>query len=160
MTELLPTWKIFTVLAKKSLGILSQRLEHTLLDKYYYALSVINRHNGNITQQALAKELDTDKVTIVRIVDHFAKKGLVKRNTNKQDRREHILVLTPKALKIIPEIEDAFLELENKFFKGIDNKRKNDFLECLKTIEDNIADLPTNKINFTLKVEKSNKLKK
>ncbi|HEX8548757.1 MAG TPA: MarR family transcriptional regulator [Cytophagaceae bacterium] len=160
MIEAFPTWKIFTELAKKSLGIISQRLEHTVLDKYYFALTLIHKNNGSITQQKLAEMLNTDKVTIVRVIDHFSKKGLVKRSTNKEDRREHLLFLTTKALKIIPEIEDTFVQLEKEFFKGIDSKKQKEFLECLNIIEKNISDIPTNKINLTLKVQTPKTLKK
>jgi DNA-binding MarR family transcriptional regulator len=153
-----PLGRIFTVLAKTYLGVIAEKLEHTNIDRFFLALIFIDEEKGNITQQRLSETLRTDKVTIVRVIDYLSKKGLVKRQVNKDDRREHLLVLTPKAEKILPDIKKAYKETENEALKGINGKDREDFKECLAKVMNNLSVLPSKKV--TIKFNKTNRLAK
>ena len=57
-------------------------------------------------QTALAEILDIRPITLARLLDRLEAAGFVERMPNPNDRRAHILALTPKALPIIESIHD------------------------------------------------------
>jgi len=73
---------------------------------------------------------------------------LVKRQVNKDDRREHLLILTSKAEKIIPDLIISYIEIEKEALKGLSRKRVEDFHDCLFIVQNNLSKLPSQKINI------------
>jgi len=102
-----PLGKVFTELAKAYAGSFVDRLRHLPINRYFYALVVIDQHSGNLSQTDLASELYVDKASLVRMLDYLEAEDCIVRKPNPRDRRAHILELTPKALAMIPEIADA-----------------------------------------------------
>jgi DNA-binding MarR family transcriptional regulator len=92
-----PLGRMLSVLGKGYLHLLRARLKHLDIDRNYYALVLIAIQDGDITQQELAIKLDTDKVSIVRVVDYLSEKGYINRTRKADDRRKHSLKLTDKA---------------------------------------------------------------
>jgi len=147
----IPTGKLLTELAKNYFGVLTEKLEKkTGINRYFYALLVIKEGQGVLTQQMLTDLLNTDKVTMVRIVDYLSKKGMVKRQSNDKDRRAYQLVLTVKGEKIIPEIKQAYREMEEILFDGISEKKKKEFNECINSMQANLHKLPSKKLNLKI----------
>jgi DNA-binding MarR family transcriptional regulator len=147
----IPIGKLLTELAKNYFGVLSEKLEKkTGINRYYYALLVIKQGEGVLTQQMLTDLLSTDKVTMVRVVDYLSKKGLVKRQSNDKDRRAYQLVLTTKGEKIIPEIKQAYIEMEEILFDGITEKKKKEFNDCIAMMQANLNQLPSKKLNLKI----------
>jgi len=71
---------------------------------------------GPLTQQALSQAQDIDRTSMVYILDDLEKRGLLIRTLNTQDRRSHLLYLTPRGnktlargRKIASKIQDDFL---------------------------------------------------
>jgi len=155
----LPMGKIFTDAAKAFFGVLAERLEHTGIDRFFYTLVIIHEGKGTLTQQKLSDIIKADKVTTVRVIDYLSKKGLVKREVNKKDRREHLLILTPKALRVIPEICETFKSIEKEIFAGISAGKKAEFDDCLNTIMGNLSKLSAEKMNVKVKFNKIKRTK-
>jgi len=126
-----PLGRMLTGLGKGYLHLLRTKLRHLDIDRNYYALVVIESQDGSITQQELALILDTDKVSIVRIIDYLSGKGYVQRIQKKEDRRKHSLVLTDKAKLALPEIKQSFTEINKIVLNGLDRTQ---VLELTKTI--------------------------
>lgn len=149
-----PIGKVFMDVAKVYFGVLAERLEHTGIDRYFYTLMVINEGKGKLTQQKLSDMLKMDKVTTVRVIDYLSKKELVKREVNENDRREHLLMLTKKGQKIMPEICDAIKDMENELFEGISDNKRADFSESMHLIIGNLSRLPSKKMKVKVKFDK------
>jgi MarR family transcriptional regulator, transcriptional regulator for hemolysin len=105
-----PLGKIFSELAKAYASAFTERLTHLPIKRYYYALVVIEAYEGNLNQTLLADELYIDKASVVRMLDYLESEDCIVRKQNPQDRRAHILELTPKARGIIPAIKAALHE--------------------------------------------------
>jgi DNA-binding MarR family transcriptional regulator len=75
-----------------------------------HALGDLHAH-GPITQQQLADALRLQKSTISRLVDRLTEGGLVERTPNPQDRRSHLIGLTPTGTRRARRLEDARREL-------------------------------------------------
>ena len=119
---------------------LQNDLNHLDIDRSFYPLLLIEAGNG-ITQQELSDKLLCDKVQVVRIIDYLSSNGYVERIPNKTDKRKYELVITEKAVKVIPEIKKALHEVSLVSLKGLSEHQKNELYSMLVTIESNLFNL-------------------
>ena len=134
-----PLGRMFSFLGKSYLHLLRNKLQHLDIDRNFFALILIESSEGEINQQQLALLLDTDKVSIVRIVDYLSEKGFVKRVRTSDDRRKHNLVLTEKAKAELPEIKKCINELNQLVFSGLSETQQTDLLASLANIKNSIT---------------------
>lgn len=134
-----PLGRMFSFLGKSYLHLLRNKLQHLDIDRNFFALILIESSEGEINQQQLALLLDTDKVSIVRIVDYLSEKGFVKRVRTSDDRRKHNLVLTEKAKVALPEIKKCISELNQLVFSGLSESQQTDLLASLANIKNSIT---------------------
>lgn len=134
-----PLGRMFSFLGKSYLHLLRNKLQHLDIDRNFFALILIESSEGEINQQQLALLLDTDKVSIVRIVDYLSEKGFVKRVRTSDDRRKHNLVLTEKAKAALPEIKKCISELNQLVFSGLSETQQTDLLASLANIKNSIT---------------------
>jgi len=138
MLQLPPLGKVLSLTGKGFLNLLNEKLNYLDIDRDYYALILIELGEGNLTQKELAHQLETDKVSIVRIVDYLTVKGYVKRIKNSGDRRKYSLTLTEKAKEKIPGIKESMMEVIAIAFTGITESQQAEFISILGIIKDNI----------------------
>jgi DNA-binding MarR family transcriptional regulator len=76
--------------------------------------------DGPLSQQALGEKHNTDRTTIVELIDLLEKRDLVQRIVNPKDRRSYLIYLTPKgkrvltkALKLTSKQQENFLAALN-----------------------------------------------
>lgn len=105
-----PLGKVFGNLAKAYADAYSERLKGLPIDRYFYALVIIDTYAGELSQTTLADELMIDKATVVRMLDYLEENGCILRKPHPNDRRAHLLQLTPKARKMIPEIKKGIAD--------------------------------------------------
>jgi len=133
-----PIGRRLSAIAKDFLCLLHVKLKHIDLDRNYYALLLIEKANSNMTQQELAALLDSDKVSIVRIIDYLTEKGYVTRVTHELDRRKYCLTLTPKAKDEIHNIQTMLAEAQEQAFKGLTDVQISEFYNTLSVIQLNL----------------------
>lgn len=125
-------------LGRICLNILSKRIKHLDINRYYYPLTLIYINNGKLSQKALGEMLDKDKSAIVNIIDSLSEKGYVKRVVNPDDRREHFISVTEKAEKDIPHIIAAFEEMNKDLTKDISAEEMEIFYNVLYKMKINM----------------------
>lgn len=133
-----PLGRIFTSIGKSYLHLLRKKLIHLDIDRYYYALLLIESGSGEITQQELSELLDSDKVSVVRIINYFTEKGYVIRKKLEGDQRKHCLLLTQKAMNVVPEIKEAIEQLNKIALNIMDVNQIQEFNGVLEKIKSNI----------------------
>lgn len=131
----MPLWLQLNKVSKRYMDALAARLGHLGIRRHYFLLVAIGEGKGNLTQQQLADLLETDKVLMVSILDNLTKAGMVRRTTNKADRRKHLIVLTPKAQRALPEIKKVIAELNHRALKGLPAGMSTRFTEALAEIK-------------------------
>jgi MarR family transcriptional regulator for hemolysin len=139
-----PFGRILSRLGKSYLQQLNTRLNYLDIDRDYYALILIERGVNSITQNTLAQQLETDKVSIVRIIDYLSSRGYVERVRSSTDKRKYCLTLTEKARKALPGIKKTMDDLNALAFEGISETQKSAFYLSLATINNNLQ-----KVNIT-----------
>jgi MarR family transcriptional regulator for hemolysin len=126
-----PLGRIFGFLTKQYIGQLALRMKGTPIERYYYALYIIAKNSGKISQQELADQVLTDKVSLVRILDVLTEDGWIERTKNPADRRQHLLSITDKAEPWIQEIEDGLRETNDYFFEFLPEEKREEFRSML-----------------------------
>jgi MarR family transcriptional regulator, transcriptional regulator for hemolysin len=135
-----PLGRSLSVIGRSYLHVLNKKLKHLDIERNYYALLLIEKAEGKITQQELAWLLDIDKVSMLRSIDYLSEKGYVDRIKNMDDRRKYSLVLTKKARKAIPEITKSFNDINEIALKGIKQSQINQFYTLIDIIKKNLTD--------------------
>lgn len=128
------------LVAKQYIGAMAQKLDKIGF-KYHFVLSLIASQK-NFTQQCLANCLYMDKAAVVRIIDYLTKEGLVKRETSPTDKRAYIIKPTAKAIKILPQITNTFLELNTILLNGFSPREQKQFILMINKMHKNISSLP------------------
>lgn len=153
-----PLAKHLTVITKKYVGVINDKLHHLEIDRSFYPLVLIAEGNGCMTQQMLADKLDIDKVSVVRMIDYLSENECVVRKKNPHDRREHLLKLTSKGEKLVPSIHQAFYEANCEVLQGLGVEEIHTFLKCIDHIQHNLANVSA--MNVTLKFNNTTKKRK
>jgi len=130
----------FIAVSKKYLSALSKMVAQLSIDRYHYVLILLDSHDENLTQKALAEILNIDKSYMATILDYLEEKGFVIREKNPNDRREQLIKLTKLAQVSIPVIKEAIKKLNERAFHNICQSNKQLFNEVLSTIQENLID--------------------
>ena len=112
--------------------LLTDRLSHLGLDRWYFALVVISEAEGPISQQELADALQQDKVTMTRAIDYLCERGFVMRDVCPNDRRKHHIKLLPKAEAAVIEIKAAYTAINRIALKGHTATERKQLMEQLR----------------------------
>lgn len=146
-----PLGRFMGALTKQYFGALSKSMEHLGIDRHFYPLIVIDKTAGKCTQQYLSCMLEVDKVSMVRVMDYLMERGMVTREVNNDDRREHLIKLTSKAKKIMPEVYEGINKMNSLALKGLNKNEQELFYTAMKKIAKNIENLPVNEVDIQLK---------
>lgn len=122
-------------------NVLANEVGHLNLSRYHYALSVINYYDGQLTQNALGKMLDKDKSMVVNIINTLAERGFVFRDVNPADRRQHLLRVTDKGKKAVPEIVQAIRAVNARITADISVTEMGVFENVLSKMQQNLSKL-------------------
>ena len=117
---------------------MNTQLNYLDIERNYFALLLIELGDSKITQQELAHELETDKVSIVRIIDYLAEKGYVNRVKSSTDGRKYCLTLTDKAKKALPGIKKSLNDVTSLALEDLSDTQKTAFYLTLDTIKNNL----------------------
>jgi MarR family transcriptional regulator for hemolysin len=146
-----PLGRALVVITKNYWGALSKKLEHLGIDRHFSTMVAIDHAKEKCTQQYLCDLLKIDKVGMVRFLDYLTDKGVITRVVNPNDRREHIIQLTSKGKKIMPQIHAGIKEMNNIALKGLTKSEQEVFKNYIEKIIFNLKNLPVNKIDIKVK---------
>jgi MarR family transcriptional regulator, transcriptional regulator for hemolysin len=149
-----PLGKTFSTLTKLYVGALTARLNDLDIERHFYVLYLVKQRNSPVSQKCLGELLGYDKTNMVRVVDYLSNHGYVERVQNPNDRREHFVELTPKALDLLPRIESAFKEVNDFAVNGFTPQELEKFASLLAQIEVNLMKLPSRPVHIDFKPKK------
>ena len=98
----------------------------------------LSRHDG-CTHRELAQHMGIEAATLVRLVDHMEKEGLLKRCGSETDRRVKHLHLSTEGKKAVELIRDHAAELRKEILAGSSKEDIGIALNVLNNIRDNLA---------------------
>jgi MarR family transcriptional regulator for hemolysin len=106
------------------------RLRRTVFDKalrplgvtrsQWWVLANLSRHNGGgMMQTELSKVMDVGKVTLGGLIDRLEASGYVERQPEPGDRRAKRVVMTPKGIKLLAQIQKIGKVVNAEIMTGI-----------------------------------------
>ncbi len=105
------------------------------------ALTII-AHLSPCTMSELADFAALDRTTMTRIVDQLVGAGLVERATPKKDRRQVLLTLTPRGMKLARETLKASFRCQRPLLGDIDETDQRQAARTLERVLANLVDDP------------------
>jgi DNA-binding MarR family transcriptional regulator len=77
--------------------------------------------DGPLSQQALGGKHNTDRTTIVELIDLLEKRALVQRIVNTKDRRAYLIYLTPKGKRVLAKALKLTHKQQEKFLAALND---------------------------------------
>ena len=114
-----------------------KKLQSRMLDDYhitlmeYHILAIVLK-KGNASQNDIAEALDVDKALVSRQIRAMEQKELLICAADPECRRKNVLLLSDKALALMPELDELHSRGLERVFSGIDEKQLEVFQKVLE----------------------------
>ena len=106
--------------------------------QYIFLMTIASQ--GRTTQKALSEELLIDKTTTAKAIAKLEAEGYVRRETDPEDNRYHLLQLTEAGKSVIPDVQAALNRVKEKAAKGISDEEYELLLGLLKKVLRNVSE--------------------
>ena len=90
--------------------------------------------NDGCTHRELAQSMGIEAATLVKLVDHMEKEGLLKRCTSETDRRVKHLRLSEEGKKVVENIRSYAADLRKEVLSGLSQSEIKTALDVLNNI--------------------------
>tara|TARA_Y100000815_G_scaffold219658_1_gene205413 strand:- start:70 stop:525 length:456 start_codon:yes stop_codon:yes gene_type:complete len=100
-----------------------------------WRLVAVLAEGGAMSQLALGRATQMDKVMVSRAAIALVDRGLVERAPNPNDQRSHLLSLSAAGRALYDQVAPKALELEQRIFADIDSGERDLLLDMLARIE-------------------------
>jgi len=99
-----------------------------------WTLLINIRNAGGQSQQQLAGQVYLDKTTITRLAAGLEKKGLIRRTSASDDRRQKRLIITARGTALLAELKPVALSAQQQVLQDIDPKKLQSCREVLHQV--------------------------
>jgi DNA-binding MarR family transcriptional regulator len=110
--------------SESTLAALDMRPRHLV------TLTVL-RDLGGSTQQALATRLSIDRTNLVGLLNELETEGLIERRRSPEDRRRHIVEVTPAGRETLAKAEFALAAVEDAVLASLDTQQREALYQLL-----------------------------
>jgi DNA-binding MarR family transcriptional regulator len=107
--------------------------EHGLTPARLTALSMIAMA-PDLTQSALAQQLDISGPSVLKIVDALAAAGFIERTDCADDRRRYLLALTAEGRRKLAAVREATAAYEARLAEGLDPDERRQLMDLLARV--------------------------
>lgn len=115
-----------------------QRARHVGLTRsQWQVLAMLSNHEG-IHQKGLADLLELESITLVRLLDKMAERGLVERRRHPTDRRLSLLFLTEQAHPLLQLMREMGKATRLEATDGFSEEEQQLLLQMMKRMRSNL----------------------
>lgn len=118
---------------------LARELSSVRLNHHFEVLLTLAKQQAPITQNQLAELLHIDKSRVAHIIFSMEESEIVIVKTNPADKRQHLISLSPHALKSVPYVEMKVREVNEMAKTGISEEKLMVFIEVAETMMQNLT---------------------
>lgn len=108
-----------------------QAFEPTGLNPQHHAVLSLLEESSCRQQGTLADRLDYDRSVMVGLLDDLEERGLIERKRDPEDRRRHLVSLTPAGRDALGELRAILKNVEKEFFASLDANERRTLHELL-----------------------------
>src|SRR6476620_4390584 len=94
--------------------------EGTGLSAFHFAVLALLEEDARETQAMIADALGYDRSHVVRLLDELEERDLVVRKRDPEDRRRHVVKMTPEGRKALAKLRTIVGRLEDRFLAPLD----------------------------------------
>lgn len=98
--------------------------EGTGLHPYHHAILLVLDAGSADTQGSIADALGYDRGQLVGLLDELEEQGLVERRRDPDDRRRHLVRLTPAGKRTLKRLRALSKEIEDEFLGPLGNEER------------------------------------
>jgi DNA-binding MarR family transcriptional regulator len=100
--------------------------EQTGLHPYHFAILLVLDEGSRETQGSIADALGYDRGQLVGLLDELEEQGLVERRRDPNDRRRHVVSLTPEGTKALGRLRTLARRIEDEFLAPLSEQERAD----------------------------------
>jgi len=105
--------------------------EETGLHPYHYAIMLVLDEGSADTQGSIADALGYDRGQLVGLLDELQDQGLVERQRDPNDRRRHLVRMTPEGTKALRRLRALAQRNEDEFLDPLSEEERAQLHELL-----------------------------
>jgi DNA-binding MarR family transcriptional regulator len=106
-------------------------LEETGLSSYHHAILALLAEEPRETQAMIADALGFDRSHLVGVLDELEERGLIERRRDPDDRRRHLVNLTPAGKEALRRLRAVAKRVDDEFFEPLDAAERKTLTELL-----------------------------
>ncbi len=119
--------------------LIDRRLQPLGLTRAQWSVLAILSNRDGLSQSDLAEELEIEKSTAGRLIDHVEKSGWIERRPIPGDRRFWGVYLTANARPLIDQVEKIILNTRREMLDGLLPEQQRHTMEALQAVKANLA---------------------
>jgi DNA-binding MarR family transcriptional regulator len=105
--------------------------EQTGLHPYHHAVLLVLGEESRETQGSIADALGYDRGQLVGLLDELEEHGLVERRRDPNDRRRHLVQLTPQGKRMLRRLNALAGQVEDEFLAPLSDRERATLHELL-----------------------------
>jgi DNA-binding MarR family transcriptional regulator len=102
----------------------TQAYEEIGLHPYHYAILLVLAEGSRETQGSIADALGYDRGQLVGLLDELEEHGLVERRRDPNDRRRHLVRLTPEGKRTLRRLQALAREMDDDFLAPLSDEER------------------------------------
>lgn len=121
-------------------AVVDRRLEPLGLSQAQWRpLIALHISDKPMTQIELARLLDIEAPTLVRLLDRLGDKGWIERHSSPEDRRVRHIVLTQQSQGLVTQIQAVLASVRQEVFGHLTSQQLSDCCDLLDSVMDRLS---------------------